>query len=51
LGDVPMAAYLFVAISLAICTLVSIVVHLLVDNWLLRQERFDMFRTARHREA
>ena len=51
LGDVPMAAYLFVFISLVICTIVSIVVHLLVDNWLLRHERFDMFRTARQREA
>ena len=51
LGDVPFAAYLFVFISLIICTIVSVVVHKFVDNWLLRSERFDMCRTARQREA
>jgi len=51
LGTGQSAAYLFVALSLIICTLVSIPVHLIIDNWLLRQERFDLFRTAKQREA
>jgi len=41
LGDTAMDAYLFVGISLVVCTLVSIVVHFVVDNWLLRMERFQ----------
>ncbi len=39
LGDGQVAAYLFVLLSLIICTLASIVVHKYVDNWLLRHER------------
>ena len=39
LGEGQVAAYLFVAISLVICTLVSIVIHKYIDNWLLRMER------------
>ena len=39
LGEGPLAAWVFVAIALLVCTLASVVVHLLVDNWLLRVER------------
>jgi len=46
IGDGPLAPILFVLISLLFCTVVSIVVHLLVDNWLLRRERLDMLRPA-----
>jgi len=51
LGTSQSAAFLFVAISLVVCTLVSIPVHLLIDNWLLRNERFDVLRSAKQREA
>lgn len=40
LGEGQMAAYLFVAISLIVCTIVGIYIHKYVDNWLLRLERF-----------
>jgi len=40
LGEGPMAAYLFVALSVIVCTLISIYIHKYVDNWLLRHERF-----------
>ena len=39
LGDGAFAAWAFVAISMVVCTLVSVPVHFLVDNWLLRRER------------
>jgi len=51
LGDGQTAAYLFVAISLVACTVVSIPVHYLVDNWLLRQERLTFLRSSTRREA
>jgi len=51
LGTSQSAAILFVLISLVTCTLVSIPVHLIIDNWVLRQERFDVFRSAKQREA
>ncbi|ASJ72931.1 acyltransferase family protein [Granulosicoccus antarcticus] len=41
LGTGEMAAYLFVLISLIVCTLVSVVIHKYVDNWLLRHERLS----------
>lgn len=40
LGEGPMAASLFVAISLVVCVVVSVYIHKYVDNWLLRHERF-----------
>lgn len=40
LGDGPLAAYLFVIISLTVCTVAGIFIHFYVDNWLLRRERF-----------
>ena len=43
LGEGALAAWLFVAISLVVCTLVSLPVHLLIDNWLLRHERLGRF--------
>ena len=43
LGEGPLAAWSFVAISLLLCTLVGVAVHLLVDNWLLRHERLGRF--------
>jgi exopolysaccharide production protein ExoZ len=39
LGEGQFAAYLFVLISLVTCTLVGVVIHKYVDNWLLRHER------------
>ena len=41
LGEGQTAAYLFVAISLVVCTLVSVVIHKYIDNWLLRHERLS----------
>jgi exopolysaccharide production protein ExoZ len=55
LGDGPLAAWIFVLISLIICTAVSVLVHLGVDNWLLRRERFEpirnLTRSSSHHEA
>jgi exopolysaccharide production protein ExoZ len=53
LGDGPVAAWIFVVISLIVCTAISVVVHFGIDNWLLRRERFEPFRnltrsSARH---
>lgn len=39
LGEGQIAAYLFVALSMIVCTIVSIFIHKYVDNWLLRHER------------
>jgi exopolysaccharide production protein ExoZ len=39
LGEGPLAAWLFVILSLPVCVLVSILIHKYVDNWLLRHER------------
>ncbi len=47
LGEGPLAAYLFVVLSLLICTVASIFVHKYVDNWLLRNERFSSATTSR----
>ena len=44
LGEGQTAAYLFVAISLVVCTLVSVVIHKYIDNWLLRFERLWWLR-------
>ncbi|MBX2839830.1 MAG: acyltransferase [Gammaproteobacteria bacterium] len=41
LGDNPAAPYLFVAIAMTICIIVSLFVHWFIDNWLLRHERLD----------
>ena len=51
LGDSSQAPLLFVLISIVFCVVVSIVVHYAVDNWLLRKERFDVFRRAKRNEA
>ena len=51
LGDSSHAPLLFVLISIVFCIVVSIVVHYAVDNWLLRKERFDVFRQAKRKEA
>lgn len=51
LGDGPAAPLLFVVISLLFCTIISILVHLLVDNWLLRRERFTSLRLLRRSET
>ena len=40
LGEGPIAAYLFVAISMLVCLIVSIFIHKYIDNWLLRVDRF-----------
>jgi len=42
----PLLAWGFVLVSLIATTVVGIVVHLVIDNWLLKEERLDMFRTA-----
>jgi len=51
LGDNPNAPMLFVLISVVFCVVVGIVVHYVVDNWLLRKERLDMFRSRKQTEA
>ncbi len=48
LGEGMLAAYLFVSISLVVCTLVSIPIHYLVDNWLLRKERLNFMKGRTH---
>lgn len=45
LGDGQIAAYLFVAIAMIVCLIVSIPAHSLIDNWLLRQERLSALRS------
>jgi len=47
----PNAPMLFVLISIVFCVVVSIVVHYAVDNWLLRKERLNMFRSHKQTEA
>lgn len=51
LGTGQMAALLFVAISLLLCLVISIPVHLLVDNWLLKRERLAPPVAPKQREA
>lgn len=51
LGTGPLDAYLFVIISIIICTLVSLVIHYCVDNWLLRHERFEFARLPQPSKA
>ncbi len=51
LGDGPMAAYIFVGVSMVLCLIVSIPVHLYIDNWLLREERLSPSRAPKQREA
>jgi len=51
LGDGQMAAYLFVAIAMLTCLLVSVPVHHLIDNWALRMERLSALRSPARREA
>jgi len=41
LGTGALAAWTFVVIALTLCVAVSLVVHALIDNWLLRHERVD----------
>lgn len=43
LGDGQIAAYLFVLISLIVCTVASVFIHKYVDNWLLVQQRLPKF--------
>jgi len=51
LGTDQLAAFLFVGLSLIICLVVSVPVHLFVDNWLLREDRLSTGRSPKHREA
>ena len=44
LGEGAVAAWAFVAISLVVCTLVSVIVHVGIDGWLLRVERLAWLR-------
>ncbi|PID62257.1 MAG: hypothetical protein CSB44_03960 [Gammaproteobacteria bacterium] len=44
LPEGPLGAWLFVFLSLVICTLASIFFHRYVDNWLLRTERLSQLR-------
>ena len=46
LGDGQMAAYLFVLISIVVCTIASVFVHKYIDNWLLLQQRLPKFRKS-----
>ncbi len=45
------APMLFVLISIVFCVVVSIVVHFVIDNWLLRKERLSMFGFAKPKEV
>ncbi len=45
LGDSNAAAYSFVLICIVVCLLVSIPVHFLIDNWLLRVERLKLLKS------
>jgi len=51
LGDGAFAAMSFVAISIIVCLVVSVPVHSLIDNWLLRHERLAALRSPAQREA
>ncbi len=51
LGDGPLAPLLFVLISLLVCIVVSVLAHLFIDNWLLRQQRLDELRLMHRSEA
>lgn len=51
LGDGPIAAMLFVATSVIVCLIASVPVHLLVDNWLLKEERLAPKGAPKQREA
>lgn len=51
LGDSEYAPIAFVLISTVFCVIVSIIVHYAIDNWLLRKERLDMFRSTNHKTA
>lgn len=51
LGDGPFSAYLFVAISMIACLVISVPVHHLIDNWALRMERINALRSPAQREA
>lgn len=54
LGEGSTAAWMFVLISMIICALVGIVVHWVIDDWLLRSERLHLLRLKRstsHRET
>jgi exopolysaccharide production protein ExoZ len=43
LGEGQIAAYLFVLISMVVCTVASLFIHKYVDNWLLVQQRIPKF--------
>lgn len=51
LGDGPLAAWIFVFISLIVCTAVSVLVHFAIDNWLLRRERLEPIRNLTRSSA
>ena len=40
-------AWCFVLVALVVSTLVGIAVHLIIDNWLLREERLNIFRSSK----
>jgi len=44
-------AWGFVLLSIVGSTVVGIVVHFLIDNWLLREERLTLFRPAAQEET
>ncbi len=51
LGDTTLAAILFTLISLAVCLIVSVPVHTMIDNWVLRHERLGTLGALKKREA
>lgn len=51
LGEGPLYAYAFVIISIIVCTLVSVLIHMYVDNWLLRRERFVFTKLPKQSKA
>jgi exopolysaccharide production protein ExoZ len=47
LGDSASAAWVFVLICFVVCVIGGIVVHVVVDNWLLRTERLQFLKIRR----
>ncbi len=44
-------AWLFVTACMIASTIVGVLVHFMIDNWLLREERLSMFKSAQNPEA
>ena len=43
-------AWLFVIACVVVSTIVGVIAHFLIDNWLLREERLNVFKNSQTRE-